>query len=69
MGYLTLHRYEGEDIILSVDPAVSDEELVRQLRGDGIVVHLGRAAFGSARVSITAPHAIHILRAELLLRP
>lgn len=29
MGVLTLHRTVGEDIVLTVDPAVSDAELIR----------------------------------------
>lgn len=68
MGYLVLQRDTGEDIILTVDPAASDEDLIRQLRGDGIVVHIGKVRYGTTHVSISAPRSIHILRAELLPR-
>ncbi|WP_017517020.1 carbon storage regulator [Pseudomonas nitroreducens] len=68
MGNLVLQRDSGEDIILSVDPATSDEDLIRQLRGDGIVVHIGRVHGKTADVRISAPSSIHIMRAELLPR-
>ncbi|WP_157883359.1 hypothetical protein [Pseudomonas sp. ATCC 13867] len=38
MGYLILQRNKGEEVVLSVAPEVSDAELIRQLRGDGIRV-------------------------------
>jgi hypothetical protein len=68
MGHLVLQRDTGEDIILTVDPAASDADLIRQLRGDGIVVHIGRVRGRTADVCISAPRSIHILRAELLPR-
>lgn len=68
MGSLVLQRDIGEQIILSVDPAVSDAELIRQLRGDGIVVQISKVRGGTAHVAISAARSIHIMRAELIAR-
>lgn len=71
MGYLVLQRYEGEEIVLTVDPDVCDDELIRQLRGDGITLRVCkmqacRARGGLVWLGISAPQSVHILRSELV---
>lgn len=66
MTYLILQRNEGEEVVLSVAPEVSDEELIRQLRGDGIRVVVANIQRGCVRLGFSAPHSIKILRDELV---
>ncbi|MDF5817784.1 hypothetical protein P4054_22575 [Pseudomonas aeruginosa] len=42
MSYLVLQRHANEQIVLTAHPDVSDEDLIRQIRDQGIAV-CGRA--------------------------
>lgn len=66
MGYLSLTRCEGEEIRLTIDPAVDTESLLRNLLRDGITVHVREIQSGRVSVSIEAPKQIQILRSELI---
>lgn len=67
MGFLTVTRREGENIRLTIDPAVDTEKLLRLLLRDGITIHLHRGQRdGHIRVGIEAPQQIKITRDELV---
>lgn len=66
MSYFVLQRYANEQILLTADPNVSDEELVRQIREQGIAVHVARTGSRIASIGISAPESMKILRAELV---
>lgn len=66
MGYLSLTRTEGEEIRLTIDPAVDTEALLRSLLRDGITVHVREVQSGRVRVCIEAPKQIGIYRSELI---
>ncbi|HCF4081149.1 hypothetical protein PA6566_01177 [Pseudomonas aeruginosa] len=67
MGFLTVTRREGENIRLTIDPAVDTEKLLRLLLRDGITIHLHRGQRdGHIRVGIEAPQQIKITRDELI---
>lgn len=66
MGYLVLQRRVGEEIILTVQDHVSDAELVRQLRGDGIQIIVSSIQGACIRLAFSAHGSIKILREELI---
>ncbi|MGE9759516.1 carbon storage regulator [Pseudomonas sp. PDM20] len=66
MGNLLLSRNIFEAIHLFVDPECSDEELIRQLRSQKLVIRIGRVQDQQVRLVITAPPCIRVLREELL---
>jgi sRNA-binding carbon storage regulator CsrA len=66
MGYLVLQRRVGEEIVLSVKDHVSDAELVRQIRGDGIRIVVSTLRGDCVRLALSAPGSIKILREELV---
>ncbi|MCP1608287.1 carbon storage regulator [Pseudomonas citronellolis] len=66
MSYLVLQRYANEQILLIADQDVSDEELVRHIREQGIAVHVARTGPRIASIGISAPESMKILRAELV---
>ncbi|WP_033874517.1 hypothetical protein, partial [Pseudomonas aeruginosa] len=42
MSYLVLQRHANEQIVLTAHPDVSDEDLIRQIRDQGIAVCVTR---------------------------
>lgn len=67
MSYLVLQRHANEQIVLTANPDVSDEDLIRQIREQGIAVCVTRTGPKIASISmIRAPESMKILRAELL---
>lgn len=66
MGYLSLTRFEGEEIRLTIDPAVDTEALLRSLLRDGITVRVREVQRGRVRVCVEAPKQVGIYRSELL---
>ncbi|WEW98421.1 carbon storage regulator [Pseudomonas nitroreducens] len=67
MSYLVLQRHANEQILLTANPNVSDEDLVRHIREQGIAVCVARIGDKSASIGISAPESMKILRAELVL--
>ncbi|WP_408004897.1 carbon storage regulator [Pseudomonas triclosanedens] len=65
MGYLVLQRNEGEGVILTAKPDASDEELLRELREEGICVSVASIRGFSVRLAFEAPDSIRIMREEL----
>ncbi|HBO5029620.1 hypothetical protein ACO3HL_02450 [Pseudomonas aeruginosa] len=66
MSYLILQRHANEQIVLTANPDVSDEDLIRQIREQGIAVCVTRTGPKIASIAISAPESMKILRAELL---
>lgn len=66
MGYLSLTRRDGENIRLTIDPAVDAEKLLQQLLRDGITIHIDTRGQGAVCVGIEAPKQVGIFRGELL---
>ncbi|VXC18950.1 Carbon storage regulator, CsrA [Pseudomonas sp. 8AS] len=62
MGNLCLTRRAGEQIRLTIDPAVDTDKLLR----DGITVQMLEVDHGKVRLAIEAPNQVKILRAELV---
>lgn len=69
MGYLNLTRFEGEQIRITIDPAVDTEKLLRHLLRDGITIHIAQTKPSQVRLSLEAPREMLILRAELCTPP
>ncbi|MBV7583215.1 hypothetical protein KW851_10340 [Pseudomonas sp. PDM33] len=44
MSYLVLQRHANEQILLTANPDVSDEDLIRHIREQGIAVCVSRIA-------------------------
>ncbi|MFU8463065.1 carbon storage regulator [Pseudomonas aeruginosa] len=66
MSYLVLQRHANEQIVLTANPDVSDEDLIRHIRDQGIAVCVTRTGEKTVNLGISAPESILILRAELL---
>ncbi|OWP52897.1 carbon storage regulator [Pseudomonas nitroreducens] len=66
MGNLLLSRNILEAIHLFADPECSDEELIRQLRSQKLVIRIGGVWEKQVRLVIAAPPCIRVLREELL---
>lgn len=66
MGYLSLTRIEGEEICLTIDPAVDTGALLRNMLREGITVRVREVQSGRARVYIEAPKQMGIFRSELM---
>ena len=66
MGNLYLTRRAGEQIRLTIDPAVDTDKLLRLLLRDGITVQMLEVDHGKVRLAIEAPNQVKILRAELV---
>ncbi|HBO4008007.1 MAG: carbon storage regulator [Pseudomonas aeruginosa] len=66
MSYLVLQRHANEQIVLTANPDVSDEELIRHIRDQGIAVCVTRTGEKTVSLGISAPASMLILRAELL---
>jgi sRNA-binding carbon storage regulator CsrA len=66
MSYLVLQRHANEQILLTANPDVSDEELIRHIREQGIAVCVSRIGLKTASIAISAPESMKILRAELV---
>ncbi|RUB40192.1 hypothetical protein IPC1432_04700 [Pseudomonas aeruginosa] len=52
--------------MLTANPDVSDEELIRHIREQRIAVCVSRIGPKSASIAISAPESMKILRAELV---
>lgn len=65
MGHLVLQRNEGERVILTAKPDAGDEELLRELREEGICVSVASVRGFSVRLAFEAPDSIKTLREEL----
>lgn len=66
MGKLILSRYVNQGVHLIVDAQFSDEEVLRQLRTEGVFIRLEELTTRQAVVSVSAPIVIKIVRGELL---
>lgn len=66
MSYLVLQRHANEQIVLTANPDVSDEDLIRHIRDQGIAVCVTRTGVKTVSLGISAPESMLILRAELL---
>ncbi len=61
---LVLTRRRGEDVILTLEPDVTEDEL-QQLITQGITIRITDLNDSQVRVSIQAPSVVSILRGEL----
>jgi len=66
MGNLILTRNMHEGIEFLIDPNCSDEELIQQLRTQGLYVSIAGVRGQQVKIAIEAPPGIRILREELV---
>lgn len=62
---LVLTRRTGEELLLKLESDISESEL-QQLMNDGVQIRIARIDGQQAKISIEAPLAVSIVRAELL---
>ncbi|MGF0338002.1 carbon storage regulator [Ectopseudomonas toyotomiensis] len=62
---LVLTRRSGEELLLKLESDISESEL-QQLMTDGVQIRIARIDGQQAKISIEAPLAVSIVRAELL---
>lgn len=62
---LVLTRRAGEELLLKLESDISESEL-QQLMTDGVQIRIARIDGQQAKLSIHAPLAVSIVRAELL---
>jgi hypothetical protein len=60
--HLFRNVYEGFEIL--IDPNVSDEELIHQLRTQGLYVSIVGVQGRQVKVAVEAPDGIRVLREE-----
>lgn len=58
MSYLVLQRHANEQILLTANPDVSDEELIRHIREQGIAVCVSRFGLKTASIAFSAPESM-----------
>lgn len=62
MSYLVLQRHANEQILLTANPDVSDEDLIRHIRGQGIAVCVSRIGPKTVSIAISTPdHLLDVL--------
>ncbi|HCU0834247.1 carbon storage regulator [Pseudomonas aeruginosa] len=66
MSYLVLQRHANEQILPTANPDVSDEDLIRHIREQGIALCVSKIRAKTASIAISAPESMTVLRAELL---
>ncbi|EMP0915580.1 carbon storage regulator [Pseudomonas aeruginosa] len=66
MSYLVLQSHANEQIVLTANPDVNDEDLIRHIRDQGIAVCVTRTGEKTVSLGIRVPESILMLRAELL---
>lgn len=62
---LVLTRRSGEELLLKLESDISESEL-RQLMTEGVQIRIARIEGQQAKITIHAPQAVSILRAELV---
>lgn len=64
MGYLVLTRRVDESLVLTLDPSVDRQELLRQLEQDGLDIRLVAIRPHQVKIGIRAPDGVCISRIE-----
>lgn len=62
---LVLTRRSGEELLLKLESDISESEL-QQLMTEGVQIRIARIEGQQAKITIHAPQAVSILRAELV---
>lgn len=66
MGYLVLTRREGESLNISIRPGADVDDLVQDLLQHGITIGISELNGTQAKIGISAPDDLLILREELV---
>jgi sRNA-binding carbon storage regulator CsrA len=61
---LALTRREGEDIYLTIDPNISNEQM-RELLREGIQLRVMAIHSNQVRLAFVATKGVHIMRSEI----